>query len=70
MKRSRFGKSFFIEMAMVVLFFSLAVAVIIRFFAQGALLSEKSKAVNGVILAAQLSCSSAALGLFQPTRLS
>lgn len=31
MKRSRFGQSFFIEMAMVVLFFSLAVAVIIRF---------------------------------------
>lgn len=53
MKRSRFWQSFFIEMAMVVLFFSLAVAVIIRFFAQGALLSKKSKEVNGAILAAQ-----------------
>ena len=53
MNRSGFWQSFFMEMAMVILFFSIALAVIVRLFSQGAILSEQSKDVSGAILAAQ-----------------
>lgn len=46
-------QSFFLELAMVILFFSLAAAVVIRFFAAGSQLSNCSRDVNGAILAAQ-----------------
>lgn len=53
MNRSGFWQSFFMEMAMVILFFSIALAVIVRLFSQGAILSEQSKDMSGAILAAQ-----------------
>lgn len=53
MKTSHFSQSFFIEMAMVILFFSLATAVIIRFFSQGYLLSQQSRELNSAIITAQ-----------------
>ncbi len=53
MNRSDFWQSFFMEMAMVILFFSIALAVIVRLFSQGAILSEQSKDMSGAILAAQ-----------------
>lgn len=53
MNRSGFWQRFFMEMAMVILFFSIALAVIVRLFSQGAILSEQSKDMSGAILAAQ-----------------
>lgn len=53
MKTSHFSQSFFIEMAMVILFFSLAIAVIIRFFSQGYFLSQQSRELNSAMIAAQ-----------------
>lgn len=46
-------QSFFLEMAFVILFFSLAVAVVIRFFAAGNQLSQHSQNTNGAVLAAE-----------------
>ena len=46
-------QSFFLELAMVILFFSLAAAVVIRFFAAGGQLSSRSQDANGAILAAE-----------------
>lgn len=46
-------QSFFLEMAFVIFFFSLAAAVVIRFFAAGNQLSQHSQDANGAMLAAQ-----------------
>lgn len=53
MSRPTRAQSFFLELAMVILFFSLAAAVVVRFFAAGNELSNRSRDVNGAVLAAQ-----------------
>lgn len=53
MNNSSRVQSFFIELAVVILFFSLSAAIDLRFFAAGSRLSRESRDLNGAVLTAQ-----------------
>ena len=63
MNKTHRWQSFFTEMAAAVLFFSLALAVIVRLFAQGIILSRESSDINGAVFAAQTAAETADLYL-------